>query len=106
MAAEITELIVNPWLPIITTTGTVGNTAWYLFADPNEVGRPAFEIGVLRGHDTPELFVKEPNAMRVGGGPVAAEDGDFDTDGINYKVRHVIGGTLMEPKVAVASPGQ
>jgi hypothetical protein len=106
MAAEITELIVNPWLPIVTTTGTVGATAWYLFADPNEAGRPAIEIGFLRGHDTPELFVKEPNAMRVGGGPVAAEDGDFDTDGINYKVRHVIGGTLMEPKMAVASPGQ
>jgi len=106
MAGQIDELVVNPWLPVISTTGTFGSTAWYLFADPNIAGRPAFEVGFLRGHDTPELFVKEPNAMRVGGGPVAAEDGDFDTDGINYKVRHVFGGTLMEPKAAVASPGQ
>lgn len=106
MAGEIAELIVNPWLPLVSTSGTFGATAWYLFADPNEVGRPAMEIGFLRGHDTPELFVKEPNSMRVGGGAVAAEDGDFDTDGINYKVRHVLGGTLEEPKAAVASPGQ
>jgi hypothetical protein len=42
------------------------------------------------------LFVKSPNAIRVGGGPVAAEDGDFDTDGVAYKVRHCFGGTLME----------
>lgn len=103
---EIAELVVNPWLPIISTTGTFGATAWYLFADPG-VGRPAMEVGFLRGNESPALFVKSPNATRVGGGGlVAAEDGDFDTDGIAYKVRHVFGGTLMEPKAAVASPGQ
>lgn len=96
------DLVVNPYLPIISTTN--GDTSWYLFAEPT-VGRPAVAVGFLRGHESPELFVKSPNAMRVGGGPVAAEDGDFDTDGINYKVRHVFGGTLMDPKSAVASNG-
>jgi len=100
-----TRIEVNPWLPILTTTGTIGDTAWYLFANPN-TGRPAAEIGFLRGHETPELFMKSPNATRIGGGLIGAEDGDFDTDSINYKVRHVIGGTLMEPKAAVASFGQ
>lgn len=93
---------VNPWLPIINTTS--GNTAWYLFADPN-VGRPAMEIGFLIGHETPELWVKSPNAMRVGGGPVAPEEGDFEHDSIQYRVRHVLGGTLMDSKSAVASNG-
>jgi hypothetical protein len=32
-------------------------------------------------------------------------DGDFDTDTVEYKVRHVMGGTLMDPKAAVASNG-
>lgn len=105
MAGEIVELVINPWLPIVTTTGTIGATAWYLFAEP-DVGRPAVEVGFLRGHESPELFMKSPNATRIGGGNVAAEDGDFDTDGINYKVRHVFGGTLLEPKAAVASFGQ
>jgi hypothetical protein len=99
------RVLVNPWLPVITTTGSIASTAWYLFADPN-VGRPACEIGFLRGHETPELFIKSSNATRIGGGVVGGEDGDFDTDSINYKVRHVIGGTVMEPKSAVASFGQ
>lgn len=103
MAGEIAELVVNPWLPIISTTN--GNTSWYLFSDPG-VGRPAVEVGFLRGNETPALFVKSPDAMRVGGGGlVSPEEGDFDTDGINYRVRHVFGGTLMEPKAAFASNG-
>ncbi len=93
---------VNPWLPIINTTN--GNTAWYLFAAPT-TGRPAMEIGFLMGHETPELWVKSPNAMRVGGGAVAPEDGDFEHDAIQYRVRHVLGGVLEDAKSAVASSG-
>lgn len=96
------NIAVNPWLPLIDTTK--GTTAWYLFASPS-VGRPAIEVGFLRGHETPEVFVKSPNAQRVGGGNVAPEDGDFDTDSIDYKVRHVLGGTLMDPKSAYAAEG-
>jgi hypothetical protein len=95
-------VVVNPWLPLINTTS--GNTAWYLFADPN-VGRPAMEIGFLIGHETPELWVKSPNAQRVGGGAVAPEEGDFEHDSIQYRVRMVLGGTLMDVKSAIASNG-
>ncbi len=95
-------LVVNPWLPIVNTTS--GNTAWYLFANP-AVGRPAMEIGFLMGHETPQLWVRSPNAMRVGGGPVAPEEGDFDHDAVQYRVRTVLGGTLMDPKSALASTG-
>ncbi|GAA0403029.1 hypothetical protein GCM10009530_63760 [Microbispora corallina] len=96
-------VVVNPWLPIISSSAN-GNTSWYLFADPN-VGRPAMEMGFLVGHETPELFQKAPNAVRVGGGTVDPMDGDFDTDSVDTKVRHVFGGTLMDPKSAVASNG-
>lgn len=95
-------LVVNPWLPIVDTT--TGSTAWYLFASP-EAGRPAMEVGFLIGHETPELFQKHPNATRVGGGAVDPTDGDFGTDSVEWKVRHVFGGTLMDPKSAVASDG-
>lgn len=97
-----TDVVVNPWLPILDTTQ--GNTAWYLFADASE-SRPTMELGHLRGHETPELFMKAPNATRIGGGTVAATDGDFDTDSVEYKVRHVFGGTLLDYKGAVASKG-
>lgn len=96
------RLVVNPWLPIIDTTS--GSTAWYLFADP-DAGRPAMEIGFLIGHESPELFQKHPDATRVGGGAVDPTDGDFGTDSVEWKVRHVFGGTLMDPKSGVASDG-
>jgi hypothetical protein len=92
----------NPWLPILSPTN--GNTSWYLFSDPT-AGRPAMEVGFLIGHEQPELFQKSPNSSRVGGGAAAAEDGDFDSDSIEWKLRHVLGGTLMDPKAAVASNG-
>jgi len=100
MKARIT-LHVNYYLPIINTT--TPNSAWYLFANPN-TGRPALEVGFLQGHEQPEVFIKSPNAMRVGGGedPMA---GDFDTDSIEYKVRHVLGGTTIDPKATAASTG-
>ncbi len=96
------NVVVNPWLPLINTTS--GNSAWYLFANPN-VGRPAMEVGFLMGHETPELWVKSPNASRVGGGMVNPEEGDFEHDAIQYRVRMVLGGTLMDVKSGVASAG-
>jgi hypothetical protein len=100
--ANKVKVVSDPWLPIIDTTH--GNTGWYLFADPG-VGRPAMEVGFLQGHEVPDTFQKLPNQQRVGGGAAAPEDGDFETDRIDWKVRHVIGGTLMDVKAGFASNG-
>lgn len=96
------ELVVNPWLPIISTTN--GATSWYLFANPN-VGRPAMEIGFLIGHEQPEIWMKSSDAVRVGGGLVSPEMGSFDLDAVQWRVRHVLGGSMIDPKMAVASNG-
>jgi hypothetical protein len=101
MKSKVT-LVVNPWLPIIDRV--TGSTAWYLFASPT-AGRPALEVGFLRGNESPALYVKAPDSLRVGGGLAPVEDGDFETDAIRHKVRHVLGGTLMDPKMSVASDG-
>lgn len=101
-ATSVAEPVVNPWLPIVDTTK--GNTAWYLFADPG-IGRPAAEMGFLAGHETPEVFMKAPDSVRVGGGVVSGLDGDFATDGVAYKVRHCLGGTLMDYRAAYANAG-
>lgn len=95
------RLSVDPYIPIVATTN--GNTSWFLFANPS-VSRPAIEIAFLRGHAEPEVFMKEPNARRVGGG-TDPMNGDFDTDSIEYKIRHCLGGTRMDPKATVASNG-
>lgn len=97
------RLNVNPYLPLVSSTAN-GNTSWYLFASPR-AGRPAIEFAFLRGYEAPQLFMKSPNAVRVGGGNVDPMQGDFDTDSIDYKIRHVFGGTIMDPKMTVASNG-
>jgi hypothetical protein len=101
--ANKVQLVVNPWLPLVSSSAN-GNTSWYLFANPS-MGRPAMEVGFLIGHETPDLFAKQPNATRIGGGAIAPEDGDFETDSIDWKIRHVFGGVLMDPKMAFASNG-
>jgi hypothetical protein len=97
------RLNVNHCIPRIAASNQ--NTSWFLFAKPAAGQRVAVEMGFLRGHEQPEVFMKAPNATRVGGGAANPMDGDFDTDGIEYKVRHVFGGTTQDPKLSVASNG-
>jgi len=112
------KLAVNYQLPLADTT--YGGTGWYLFADPSD--RPALVIGFLRGHTTPELFMKLPNSISIGEGSMGPGgtgfpggmggssmgnpmEGDFDTDKIDYKIRHIVGGTQIDPIMAVYSNG-
>ena len=53
---NIVKLQVASYIPMIATSNQ--NTSWFLFADP-ATSRPAAEIGFLRGHEEPELFMKE-----------------------------------------------
>lgn len=112
----IVDVAVNYYAPIVNTSAAK-NTAWYIFSSPNN-GRPAAQLSFLRGHETPEMFMKSPNQVAIGEGrmgPGAGSmpgtgltnpmEGDFDTDGIAYKIRHCLGGTLLDPKMAVASTG-
>lgn len=94
---------VDPYIPIVASTAN-GDTSWFLFANPNN-GRPALELGFLIGHEEPEIFMKTPNQVPVGGGGEDAMNGDFDSDAIENKLRHVFGGTRMDPKMTVASNG-
>lgn len=97
------RLSVNPYIPIVASTAN-GSTSWFLFANPNN-GRPAMELGFLIGHEEPEIFMKTPNQVPVGGGSEDAMNGDFETDAIEHKLRHVFGGTRMDPKMTVGSNG-
>ncbi|MDP9326504.1 MAG: Mu-like prophage major head subunit gpT family protein [Candidatus Dormibacteraeota bacterium] len=98
-----TTLAVNPYIPLVAS-GANKNRSWLLCADPNG-DRPAAEMGFLQGHEEPEVFMQQPNSVRVGGGAVDPMDGDFDTDSIRYKVRHVLGGVVMDPRMMVGSNG-
>lgn len=98
------RLSVNPYIPILADNAN-GNTSWFLFANPN-TGRPAAEIGFLRGHEEPALYERVPDARRIGGGEVMES---FSDDSRAWRVRHVIGGARLTKtggaKATVASNG-
>lgn len=101
------RVVVNPYIPLVASTAN-GRTSWFLHATPQGDalgGRPAFRMGFLRGHEEPEMFMKSPNAVRVGGGDVSPLDGDYEHDEVGYKVRYVIGGAVIDPRMTVASNG-
>ncbi len=105
MKAKVT-LSVNPYIPYIATTEN-GDSSWFLIANPNDMTqRPAVAFGFLRGRRQPQLFIKDPDQRALGGGSSDPMEGDFDTDSIDYKLRHIFGATQVDPKMAVASSGE
>ncbi len=92
-------LIVDPYLPIASlvnepTYTNSANTAWYLFADPNDIA--AIEVAHLSGHERPEICMKASDKVTVGGGAIGPMSGDFATDNVLYRVRLVFGGVTQD----------
>lgn len=92
-------LHVNPYLPLVDTTH--GTTTWYVFADPTADG-PAVQLNFLRGHESPELVQKMSDKITLGGGAVSPLEGDFDSDSMQWRVRHIVGGTQIDPRFCYA----
>lgn len=97
------EVLVDPWMPIVASTGTKGDTCWGLFCDPNDIA--AAEWGTLRGMEGPQVFMKLPDQVPVGGG-ADPWGGSFDRDSKKYKVRDAHGGVAMAPHGRYLSNGQ
>ena len=95
-------LVVNPYIPVVASSGN-GRTTWFVHASPS-VGRPAFEVGFLRGHEAPALFQRTGDQQRVGGG-TSPMDGAFEDDSTAFKIRHVFGGTALDGKSTYGSNG-
>lgn len=97
------SLEVDPYIEVHATNAN-GATSWFLFASP-AVGRPAIEVGFVRGFDEPQLYQKVANTMRAGGGGVAQELGDFETMSQEYKGVIAFGGRIIDPSATIASNG-
>ena len=100
------KVAVAPYISKIITDADVRKKAWFLFADPKQLERPAVEIGFLQGYEEPQLTMKSPNAVRVGGGDLSPFSGSFEKGAVEFKVTHVIGGKAMDYRGAVGSFGQ
>lgn len=57
---------------------------------------PILTLNKLAGYEEPSFWVKDSNAKQYRGGDVPVlTEGDFDSDAIETKVRHVIGADLL-----------
>lgn len=100
------KVVVNPWLLVYDTSANDSKT-WYLLPDPagGITSRPAVVVGFLAGHETPDLRVKNDQGTRVGGGSIDPMEGSFDDDSVQYRVRHVCGGTSVDAIETLVSNG-
>jgi len=95
------QLHVDPYLPVIDTTK--GNATWYLFAEPS--AGAAVEFAYLRGHESPEICMKNSDKVSTAGGAISPFAGDFKSDNILYRIRVVCGAGQMDPRFAYAQTG-
>lgn len=78
--------------------------AWFVLPDPNGP-RPAIAVAFLRGHETPDIRIKNDAGNRPGGGQIAPSEGSFNEDGVFYRVRHVVGSANVDPIHTYAATG-
>ena len=93
--------VMDPYIPIICPTFP---NMWGVTADPMAQNRPATEIGFMTGFETPQLFTKVPNTMRLGGG-VDPTLGDFYSMDQDMKIVVVMGGVNIDGRSTVGSLG-
>lgn len=97
------ELVLDQFIPIVVT-GANKSTTWGLTVDPNGLNRPAVELGFLSGFETPQMYRKLPNTLRVDGG-VETLMGDYYTMDQETKIVGVFGAAQMDGRSTVSSNG-
>lgn len=94
------QLHVNRYLNVIDLSANTNGT-WYMFAEPGTAR--AIEMDFLAGNESPEICMKSSDKVPVGGGgEMGPFGGDFATDDIFYRVRHVMGGWQLDPRYTYA----
>lgn len=94
------DVIENPWLTAINPSFGKG-----FLLIPQGGPRPVVARNYLAGYERPSFFVKTSNAVNFSGGSVPYLEGDFDSDAIATKVRHVYGANLHWNQGIVYSDG-
>lgn len=69
----------------------IDEDSWFLIPAPGSTPNPSVLNLFLQGHETPQIFVKRTTAS-------APEDGSFENDDYETKVRHVATGAFLRPE--------
>lgn len=95
------QLVVNEFLPVVNTTS--GDTQWFLAPDASQGS--ALRMNYLQGMEDPQIFMKASNKTSVGGSSLGRFAGDFDTDDMQFAVRHIFKASSADPRYIIGSTG-
>lgn len=90
------NITVVGWRWLRTIWPNIGN-GWVLVPKPLAGDLPILTSNYLQGYEVPSYFVKDSNMLNYNGGAEVdpLTQGDFDSDGIETKVRHVHGANAL-----------
>lgn len=97
-------VVVNPWLPVVDQSTTV-DTTWYLAPLRAEGIRPSVLLSKIRGRGNPELRIATQGGAYLGGGAVPGLEGSFETDDIQFRVKHYVGAAAIATETMAVSKG-
>ncbi len=90
----------------IIESSRVTGTNWYVLPKPGGVKRPVLELGRLRGYESPELRANGNTGVYLGtSSAVPFNEGSWDNDTIDYRIRYVAGGILWSDSFVLWSEG-
>lgn len=90
----------------IVESSYLSGTNWIILPKPGGVRRPVLELGRLRGHTTPELRARGNTGVYLGSSrAVPFNEGSWENDTIDYRIRYVAGGILWSTSYSLKSDG-
>lgn len=99
------EIDVIGWKWLKSLWPTIGR-GWILVPIAAADDLPVLTSNYLEDAETPQVFIKDSNQSRLGGGEVdPAVDGDYESDSYGTKVRHVHGADVLWNTGIVYSTG-
>lgn len=113
VTGDVTEVSANPVAGavdlvvdhnLLINSNSKASGTWFLLPAPDSA-HPAVVAAFLQGQEAPDLRVKADTGNRAGGGTIAPEQGSFDDDTVQYRVRHVVGGAAVDPTFTYVSQG-
>lgn len=100
------EVVVVPWVSILSPSGAYNNTGWALVPYGGEGVYGSTVINAfLRGEENPELRINNNTGSALGGGGLDQYAGSFDNDTIQIRIRDFYRGNLLNGYGMVWSKG-
>lgn len=97
------ELVVMPALNWVDKSAKADST-WYLLPVGGDDGtRTSILQNFLRRHEKPELRISNATGLYIGGGAVPGLEGSLLNDDIEYRIRHVVTGFVLNSDAMYAS---